>query len=146
MANTLYARLCGQRWADAEAAYLDAPHAGFARQQLLDAVGVPQGLSIVLGREFDRMAAGGESGVAWFFSVAVRYRVSSNQGLCDFALRLAGSPQDVPGMVPTPALLDALLLDVKQKDTLLRGARLVALLCASHNPGPFGGSFPRWKW
>jgi hypothetical protein len=144
--NTLYARLCGQRWADAEAAYLDAPHAGFGRQKLLDAVGVPQGFSIALGREFDRMEAGGESGVAWFFSVAAQYRVSSNQGLCDFTLRLASSPQDVPGMLPTPALLDALLSDAKQKDTLLRGARLVALLCASRNPGPFGGSFPRWKW
>ena|ERR1017187_5500706 len=146
MANTLYARLCGQRWADAEAAYLDAPHAGFARQQLLDAVGVPQGFSIGLGREFDRMEAGAESGVAWFFSLAARYRVSLNQGLSDFALRLASSPQDVPGIVPTPALLDALLSDVKENDTLLRGARLVALLCARRNPGPFGGSFPRWKW
>ncbi len=146
IANTLYARLCGQRWADAEASYLDAPHAGSARQKLLAAVGDPQKFSRVLGREFDRMEAGRESGVAWFFGVAACYRVSSNQGLCDFALRLASSPQDVPGMVPTPTLLDALLSDVKQKETLLRGARLVALLCASPNPGPLGESFPRWKW
>jgi len=146
IANKLYARLCGQRWADAEAAYLDTPHAGFARQQLLDALGVPRGFSTVLSHEFDRMEVGGESGIAWFFGVAARYQVSSNQGFCEFALRLAGSPQDVPGMVPTPALLDEFLSDIRQKDTVLRGARLVALLCASRNPGPFGGSFPRWKW
>ena len=47
IANKLYARLCGQRWADAEAAYLDAPHAGFARQKLLAAVGDPQKFSRV---------------------------------------------------------------------------------------------------
>ena len=146
IANKLYARLCGQRWADAEADYLRAPGAGFARQKLLDVVGAPQGFSMVLSRESDRMEAGGESGFAWFFGVAARYQVSSNQGLCAFALRLAGSPQDVPGMVPTSDLLNALLSDIKEKDSLLRGARLVALLCASRNPGPYGGSFPRWTW
>ncbi|HTP26654.1 MAG TPA: hypothetical protein VMK12_13500, partial [Anaeromyxobacteraceae bacterium] len=145
IANSLYARLCGERWAEAEAAYLSTGHAGFARQRLLDAVGVPHGLATVLSRESDRMEAG-ESGVAWFFSVVVRYQICSNQGLCEFALRLAGSPHDVLGIVPTRELLDALLSDVKEKSTLLRGARLVALLCASRNPGPYGGSFPRWTW
>lgn len=146
IANKLYARLCGPRWAEAEMAYLDTGHAGPTRQKLLDTVGVPHAFSVVLGHEYDRMDAGTESGTAWFFSVASRYQVSSNQGLCDFALRIAGCPQDVPEMVPTQSLLDALLSDIEEKDTLLRGARLVALLCASRNSGSYGGVFPRWKW
>jgi hypothetical protein len=113
---------------------------------LLDNVGAPHAFSVVLSHEYDRMEAGTESGTAWFFSVAARYQVSSNQGLCEFALRIAGCPQDVPGMVPTQSLLDALLSDIEEKNTLLRGARLVALLCASRSPGSYGGMFPRWKW
>lgn len=146
IATRLYARLCGGRWADAEAAYRQNPHAGIARQRLFDTIGGPHGFALVLSREFDRMESGRESGVAWFFGVAARYQVSSNQGLCDFALRLASAPQDVPGMVPTSDLLGALLSDVTQQGTLLRGARLVALLSANRNPGPYGGSFPRWTW
>ena len=146
IANKLYARLCGPRWAEAEMAYLDTARVGFARQKLLDAVGVPHAFSVALSHEYDRMDAGTESGTAWFFRVAAHYQVSSNQGLCDFALRIAGCPQDVPGMVPTQSLLDELLSDIEEKNTLLRGARLVALLCAGRNPGLYGGIFPRWKW
>jgi hypothetical protein len=146
IANKLYASLCGRRWAEAEAVYLATPHTGFARQKLIDSVGVPHAFSVVLSHEFDRMEASTESGGAWFFDIAVRYQISSNQGLCDLALRLAGSPQDVPGMVPTQSLLDALLSDIKEKGALLRGARLVALFCASRSAGPYGGMFPRWKW
>jgi hypothetical protein len=146
IADKLYARLCGPQWAEAEKAYLDAPRAGFARQRLLDTVGAPHAFSVALSHENDRMDEGTESGTAWFFRVAAHCQVSLNQGICDFALRIAGCPQDVPDMVPTQSLLDALLSDVEEKKTLLRGARLVALLCASRNPGPYGGIFPRWNW
>jgi hypothetical protein len=146
LANKLYSRLCGQRWAEAEATFLAKPRAGFAHQKLQDLIGGPHAVPVVLDREFDRMDGGTESGTAWFFSVAARYQLTSNQGLCDFALRLASCPQEVPGMVPTESLLDALLSDIKEKSTLLRAARLVAMLSARHSPGPYGGVFPRWKW
>ncbi len=146
IAGKLYARLCGAQWGESESAYIQNPRASLARQRLLDQVGGPHGFALVLSREFDRMESGSESSVGWFFGVAARYQVSSNQGLCEFALRLASAPQDVPGMVPTPGLLVALLSDATQQGTLLRGARLVALLCANRNPGPYGGRFPRWTW
>jgi hypothetical protein len=95
LANKLYARLCGQRWAEAEATFLANPRAGFAHQELQELVGGPHAVPVVLGREFDRMDGGTESGTAWFVSVAARYQITSNQGLCDFALRLAGRPQEV---------------------------------------------------
>ncbi len=146
MANKLFAHLCGHSWAGAEASYLSNPHAGFARQRLETTVGGPHAFSVVLGREFDRMDAGMESGAGWFFSVATRYQVSSDQGLCDFALRLAGRPQDLPRIVPLSSVLDGLLSEIKEKAMVLRAARFVALLSASRNPGSYGGSFPRWKW
>jgi hypothetical protein len=146
MTNKLIARLCGPRWAEAEAAYLASPHAGFARQRLETSVGGPHAFSLVLAREFDRIDAGTESGASWFFGVAARYQVSSDQGLCDFALRLAARPQDLPKVVPLSSVLDGLLSEIKEKATVLRAARFVALLSASRNPGPYGGIFPRWKW
>ena len=146
MTQKLFARLCGLRWAEAEAAYLANPHAGFARQRLETSVGAPHAYSLVLAREFDRMDAGTASGACWFFSVAARYQVSSDQDLCDFALRLAGRPQDLPKIVPLSSVLDGLLSEIKEKASVLRAARLVALLSASRNPGPYGGIFPRWKW
>ena len=146
LANKLYARLCSQHWAEAEATFLAHPHAGFARQKLQDLVGAPHAFPVVLGREFDRMDAGAESGAAWFFSVAVRYQVSSDQGLCDFALQLASRPQELLVIVPVSSVLDSLLSEIREKSGLLRAARFVALLSASRRPGPYGGTFPRWKW
>lgn len=146
LASKLYARLCGQRWAEAEATFLARPHAGFARQKLQDLVGGPHAFPVVLGREFDRMDSGAELGVAWFFSVTVRYQVSSDQGLCNFALQLASRPQELPVIVPLTSVLDSLLSEIKEKSGLLRAARFVALLSASRSPGPYGGTLPRWKW
>jgi hypothetical protein len=92
------------------------------------------------------MDAGTESGADWFFKAAARYQVSSDRGLCDFALHLAGRPQDLPAIVPGISVLDGLLSEIKEKDVVLRAARFVALLSARRNPGPYGGVFPRWKW
>jgi hypothetical protein len=146
LANKLYARLCSQSWAEAEATFLAHPHAGFARQKLQDLVGGPHAFPVVLSRESDRMDAGTDTGKCWFASVASRYQVSSDQGLCEFALQLASRPPDLLAVVPIPSALDGLLNEIKQKSVLLRAARLVALLSANRTPGVFGGVFPRWKW
>jgi len=144
LVNQLYGRLCGKRWADAEAAYLSSTHSGFDRQKLERTVGGQHGFALVLSREYDRMEAGTDTGKHWFAGVASRYQVSSDQGLCEFALQFSSHPHELP---PLPkSILDGLLLEIKDKGVLLRGARLVVLLTASRNPGPFGGVFPRWKW
>ncbi len=146
LANKLYARLCSQHWAESEATFLAHPHAGFARQKLQDLVGAPHAFPAVLSRESDRMDAGTDTGTCWFAGVASRYQVSSDQGLCEFALQLASRPADLLAVVPSRSALDGLLDEIKQKSVLLRAARLVALLSANRTPGPFGGVFPRWKW
>jgi hypothetical protein len=146
LANKFYAGLCGQRWADAEATFLAHPHASFPLQKLQDMVGGPHAFPILLSRESDRIDAGTDTGKCWFASVAARYQVSSDQGLCEFALQLASRPPELLAAVPIPSALDGLLNEIKQKSVLLRAARLVALLSANRNPGVFGGVFPRWKW
>jgi hypothetical protein len=145
LANVLYVRLCGPRWAEAEASYLSNPHSGFERRRLEQSVAGPHAFSVVLSRESDRMDAGTDTGKRWFAGVASRYQVSSDEGLSEFALQLASRPQELVVVVPASAL-DGLLFEIKEKSVLLRAARLVALLGANRNPGPFGGVFPRWKW
>ena len=144
LVNRLYSRLCGQHWAEAEAAYLLNSHSGFDAQKLARSVGGPRAFPIVLSREHDRMETDTDSGKRWFVSVAARYQVSTDQGLCEFALQFASHPHELLGL--PKSVLDGLLLDIKDKSVVLRGARLVALLAARNNPGPLGGIFPRWKW
>jgi hypothetical protein len=144
LVHSLYSQLCGRRWADAEAAYLAHPDSNFERQILERSVSGPHAFPIVLRREYDRMEADTSTGTHWFAGVAARYQVSADRGLCEFALQFASRPHGLP---PLPdSVLDGLLLDIKKNSALLRGARLVALLAARRNPGPFGGVFPRWKW
>jgi hypothetical protein len=144
LANRLYGRLCGQRWAEVEAAFLSSSQSGFERQTLERSVGGPHSFSVTLGHEYDHMESGTDAGKHWFTGVAARYQTCSDPTLCEFALQFASHPHELP---PLPeAILDGLLLEIKKNSVLLRGARLVALLAAKRHPGPFGGVFPRWTW
>ena len=144
LVNRLFRRLCGDRWAKAEGAFLTHANPSLTRQNLERAVAGPHGFTFMLSRDFDRMDAGTQSGVQWFRSVASRYQVCSDQGLSEFALQFASHPYELP-QIPKP-LLDGWLNELKQKAVLVRGARLVSLLAGSVNPGPFGPVFPRWTW
>lgn len=144
LVNRLYSRLCGHQWAEAEAAFLHGPLSGFAVQTLAKSVGGPQGFPIALARAYDRMETDLNSGARWFASLAARYQVSTDQGLCDFALQFASRPHEL--LTLPRSVLDGLLVDIKDKSIVLRGARLVALLSATRNAGLLGNVFPRWTW
>lgn len=144
IANRLYSRLCGRRWSEAETAYLSNLHSETELKQLERQVGGSPGFAVVLRRDWGRMEAGTGPGTQWYAEVAARYQVSSDKGLCEFALQLASHPHHLL-LVPKP-MLERLLSDMRVKTILLRGARLVALLSATRNPGFAGAVFPRWKW
>ncbi|MGC2162271.1 MAG: hypothetical protein WA634_10205 [Silvibacterium sp.] len=142
--NRLYSRLCGRRWAEAEAAYLSNPQSEPELRQLERLVGGSPGFVAILRRDQTKIEAGTGPGAEWFADVAARYQVCSEKGLCEFALQLASHPHNLI-LVPGP-VLNTLLSDIKDKTILLRGARLLALLSASADPGFAGGALPRWKW
>jgi len=106
-------------------------------------VGGLPGFSAILRRDYERMHAGADLGTQWFAEVAGRYQVCSEKGLCEFALQLASHPVNLL-LLPIP--IDGLLLEIKEKGVLLRGARFVALLSATNRPGLADGTLPRWKW
>jgi hypothetical protein len=142
--NRLYSRLCGKRWAEAEAAYLSNPRPEDELRQLERLVGGSPGFPVVLRRDYERMQTGTASGTQWYAEVAKRYQVCSEDGLCEFALQLA-SNSDKLLKLPKP-VLDGLLLEIKENTVLLRGARLLAILAASKELGLANIGLPRWKW
>lgn len=142
--NRLYSRLCGRRWSEAETAYLSNLQSETELKQLERQVGGSPGFAVVLRRDCGRMEAGTGPGTQWYAEVAARYQVSSDKGLCEFALQLASHPHHLL-LVPKP-ILEGLLSDMRDKTVLLRGARFVALLSATRNPGFAGAVLPRWKW
>jgi len=144
LVNLLFSRLCGRKWAEAEAAYLSDPQSMSALQQLERSVGGLQGFPAILLRGHDRMEAGTGPGTAWYAEVAAEYKISSEKELCAFALKLASQPHQ--SLLLPEAKFDELLRKISQKPALLRGARLLALLAASQNYAFDGGPFPRWNW
>ncbi len=142
--NRLYSRLCGDKWARAEVAYLSKPQSAIALQQLEQLVGGLQGFPFILRRDYEKMEAGTGPETQWYAEVAKRYQVCSDRCLCEFALRLASQPHQLLLM---PALeLERLLRQIKDKTVLLRGARLLALLAANKNLESAVSPLPRWKW
>lgn len=142
--NRLYFRFCGRDWVEAEEHYISNPNSESAWQQLQRSVGGSPGFAAVLRREYGQMEAGTGPGVQWFAKVAERYLVCSEEGFCEFALRLASEPHQLLRW-PRPALVP-LFQEIKQRTILLRGARLVALLSAMSHPDSSGIPMPRWKW
>jgi hypothetical protein len=141
--NRLYARLCGRRWAEAETAFLAQPPSEVALKQLEHAIGGTPGFGVLLCRDFVKADSGSEAGIQWFANVADRYKVCSDKGLSEFALRLGYEPH---GLVSLPKpVLDRLLTEIKDKTILLRGARFLALLARTSPMSAAGSSAPGWK-
>lgn len=142
--NRIYFRFCGRTWAEAEDLYISNTRSESALQQLQRSVGGSPGFAAILRREYAQMEAGTGHGVQWFSAIAARYLVCSEEGFCEFALRLASQPHQLLRW-PKPALLP-LFQEIKQRTILLRGARFVALLNTMNHPDSLGVPIPRWTW
>ena len=142
--NRLYSRLCGDKWASAEVAYLSKPQSAMALQHLEQSVGGLQGFPVILRRDYGKMEGSTGPGTQWYAEVAKRYQVCSDRCLSEFALRLASQPHQL--LLMPEVELDRLLRQIKDKTVLLRGARLLALLAANRNLDSAVSPLPRWKW
>jgi hypothetical protein len=126
--NRLYEKLCGKRWAEGESVFLAQPQSDIGLKQLEHAIGGTPGFGVLLRRDHPRFDSGSAAGIQWFAEVASRYKVCTDRGLCEFALKLGSEPH---GLVSLPKpVLDQLLTEIKDKTILLRGARFLALLSA----------------
>ncbi len=144
LVKDLVRRLVGPRWVDAENALVSNPHSEHSLRQLERAVGGTSGFAVILPRGIERLLDCPETGALWYADVAMRYQVSSDKGLCEFALNLASRPGE---MLRLPkSFLSTLLADIQKNAVLFRGARLLAILSAVNEPALACSLLPRWKW
>jgi hypothetical protein len=144
LCQLLYARLCGARWARAEAAFLDNPQSAHLTDELVTCVDRTPGFAIVLQRDFNTTRGGTPDLGRWFLELSQSFRVCSDARLVEFALMVAGQPHQVPLLKREE--MDSLLRQVSDKTVLLRGARLLALLDVAKRAGGVGSAIPRWTW
>jgi hypothetical protein len=144
LTNCAYAKLCGNRWAQAEAAFLDNPESLPALQNLERSVGSSPGFPVVLRRDHERMEAGIVPGTQWYTEVARRYGICTESTLCALALRIASQPEHLLSLADLER--HQLLRQVNDNVALMRGARLVALLSATRDREAGMTTVPRWKW
>lgn len=140
----LYRGLCGERWGRAEISFIRNPKSPNALQELERAVCEVPGFRVILRREFTKMNDGLDTGVKWFCDKAKRYGVNSDFELCTFALRFASFPFGIAEAYG--GKFDDLMSMIKSDPTVLRGARLVVLLCVSNDTRKSMLSLPGWPW
>ena len=134
----LFAKLCGDRWARAEAAFIANPSSASALQKLEQSVGGPQGFPAILRRDHEKM----ENTAAltqWYSDVARRYGICPEPKLCTIALRIACQPEHLLSVSETER--GQLLRQVTDNVALLQGARLIAVLAANHNQESAGNQW-----
>jgi len=144
LCQILYARLCGTRWARAEAAFLDNPQSQQLTDQLITSVDRTPGFAIVLQRDGTTTQIGTRERARWFGDLARSFRVCGDARLSEFALMVAGQPHQVP--LVKREEMDPLLHQLNERPALLRGARLLALLDVAKRAGGVGSTIPRWAW
>ena len=144
LCQLLYARLCGPRWAKAEAAFLEDPQSSQRADQLVECVDRTPSFAIVLQRDCNLTQAGSSDRRRWFFELAKSFRVCADPRLVEFALLVTGQPHQVPQLKADE--LELVLPQINDKTVLLRGARLVALLDVAKRISGVGSAIPRWSW
>ena len=125
--SVFFKMLCGKKWALAETEFVNAPDSQAALDSLQRAVEKKTiGFAAELCREHVRMAGNLTQVSKWYATLAARFHVSTNQRLCDFAIRLVCEADRVP--MKFGSELKGLLNLIRNNPAILRGARFTTLL------------------
>lgn len=134
LSSAIYARLCGRQWATAERAFLKSPDSGSTVDALQDAlqhrVSALGGFGAILKRDYAQLLDDISRSSGWYIELARRYKVCTDQTLCEFAVRLAFEPQSLSRVYGSA--LDRLTKQAASNPDVIRGARFAALLCSHH--------------
>jgi hypothetical protein len=140
--------ICGSTWASAESDFRRNPDSANANDNLKRCVvdGRTPGFAVVLHRDHGTMNGNFNQASAWYAELARRYEVCTDPGLCKFALEFASAPDRIEDGYG--ANLDHMLGQLAATPAILRGARLLAALCAQEQGLSIGSVslLPRWRW
>ena len=140
----LYESLCGQNWAEAEAQFRRNSKLPRTLENLKARIGKSPGFAAVLARNRSNIEENSDQRTLRFSDAAARYKVCKDRKLCEFALRLASQPEALSVLPVTE--LNTLFSEIESNPEILRGARLLALLTASHADGATTPALPGWQW
>ena len=130
--DRIYETLCGQNWMRAEKDFLKAPNSQPALDALQQAIEKKStGFSATLSREHEKIDENLDQAEQWYSDLAIRYHVSTDPKLCDFAFRLATEPHLLSKMSGSEQ--DGMLNAIRDNPAILRGARFLALLHPNQN-------------
>lgn len=138
----LFSHICGSDWAQAERCYQQNCDTSSALEALKTRVQPQSGIAAVLVRDFEKSEAEPTNRIFWYSELANRYGICSEPEVCECALRLASQPDTV--VRTFGARTEDTLNRMIQSPSVLRGARLLALLSA--NKLVPGSLLPRWQW
>lgn len=122
LSSALFSSMCGNKWADAEVSFRRNPGPNTANA-LFMLVDKQNGFGVTL-QNIGSVSTGVGPLSDQFLAAAASYGISSDQQLCDFALRLGHQPH---AAVLDPDF-DSLIARLLDHPAVLRGARLLALL------------------
>ncbi|MDE0031678.1 MAG: hypothetical protein OXU75_00845 [Deltaproteobacteria bacterium] len=144
----IYARVCGKAWKLAEDSFMKAPRSASSVRKLRNVVDLGGDFSLALWRGSSKIEDDEQNTAAmtrWYVDVAQRNNVSASPRLCEYALRLASQPHRLLEVYDRDEVRN-LLEQIKNRPTILRGARLLALLSASKEGARPPHMLPDWKW
>ena len=126
--NAVCLALCAQKWSKAETAFLNAKDSADALGGLERSVEKKNsGFATALSRCCLEVKDEDFSLVSGRYSaLAAKHSVCGNRKLCDFALALAGAPDQFPEVLDHD--LDKKLGEIRKNPTVLRGARFIAVM------------------
>ena len=127
--SAIYEIICGSTWARLEAQFRQDSNSQQAIDILQRAVDKHAGFAAVLRRDYANVCDNFDEALHWYADVATRYGICTERKVCEFALRLASQPQHL-SQIPE-AELGAVLNQLRTNPSILRGARMLALLFAN---------------
>jgi len=144
LSSAIFRRLCAQKWAESEGAFERSSKPETAEEALQHRIESMSGFGAVVKRDFGTFLGDVAQSSAWYCDLARRYRVSKDQRMCEFAVRLAFLPHTLSRTYGTE--LDDLVNRASSEQQLIRGARFAALLCARHLPAEHQQFVRRQRW
>lgn len=142
LTNSIFARICGKHWTNAEQAFLGSPRAPSASDALQHKVCDFGGFGVVIKDNYAKFLSD-EAG-AWYAELCKRYKICESRTLCEFAIRLAFEPRKMSAIYKDK--LDELAKQAASSPAVVRGARFGRLLCHEFLPSETASFARGHKW
>ncbi|KMP10705.1 hypothetical protein UZ36_06805 [Candidatus Nitromaritima sp. SCGC AAA799-C22] len=141
--------ICGKKWIEAESYFLKNPKDQGSLDKFGDALkSKPKSFHVLIKNKFvELIDIPPNERVSWFAEKSKKFGIYGNRELCEFALRLATSPQTIRHWADEK--IDKYLEEILDQPILMRAARMLGLLIAEEHEFQGSNWLPLsrgWPW